>query len=109
MLSEGGSFYAQFGERAKRLPGDAKAAPHFVVVRSENARFFAKVSPIWRHYSLFSDGNAESMRGALPCGGGGGAGVGLCSCGVHKFRAGGGRLRERDTKNPPNGDGLFGG
>ena len=40
MLSKGGSFCAQFDKRAKRLPGDAKASPHFVVVRSENARPF---------------------------------------------------------------------
>lgn len=72
MLSEGGSFCAQFGEREKRLPGGAEASPHVVVVRSENAGLFAKVSPIWRRYSLISDGNAESMRDALPCGGGAG-------------------------------------
>ena len=108
MLSKGGSFCAQFDKRAKRLPGDAKASPHFVVVRSENAGLFSKVSPIWRYGSLFSDGNAESgcgcsaMRRAR-------AGVGLCLCGVRKFRAGGGRLWGRETKNPPNGDGLFGG
>ena len=92
MLSEGGSFCALFGERAKRLPGGAKASPHVVVVRCENAGLFAKGFPIWRHCSLFSDGNAESMRGALPCGGGRGAGVVLCPCGVRKFRA-----RRRET------------
>ena len=54
--------------------------------------FFAKVSPIWRHCSLSSDGNAESMRGALPCGGGRRAGVVLCPWGVRKFRA-----RRRET------------
>lgn len=97
MLSEGGSFCAQFGERAKRLPGGAKVSPHLVVVRSENARFFAKVSPIWRHYSLFSDGNAESMRGALPCGGGGGADVVLCPWGVRKFHT-----RRRETVGEEN-------
>ena len=88
MLSEGGSFCAHFGERAVRWRGGAKTSPYFVVVRSENARFFAKVSPIWRHYSLFSDGNAESMRDAPQCGGGRGAGVVLCPWGVRKFRAG---------------------
>ena len=109
MLSEGGSFCAQFGERAKRLPGGAKASPHFVVVRSENARFFAKVSPIWRHCSLFSDGNAESMCDALSCGGGRGRVLSCARAACANFARGGGRLRERDTKNPPNGGGLFGG
>ena len=109
MLSGGGSFCAQFGERAKRLPGGAEASPHVVVVRCENAGLFAKVSPIWRHCSLSSDGNVESMRGALPCGGGRRVGVVLCPWGVRKFRA-----RRRETagegyKNPPNGDGQFGG
>ena len=42
MLSEGGSFCAQFGERAKILPGDAKVSPYLVVVRIENAGLFAK-------------------------------------------------------------------
>ena len=45
MLSKGGSFCAQFDKRAKRLPGDAKASPHFVVVRSENARPFRENLP----------------------------------------------------------------
>lgn len=109
MLSEGGSFCAHFGEREKRLPGGAEASPHLVVVRRENVGLFAKVSPIWRHCSLFSDGNAESMRDALPCGGGRGR-VLSCACAAcANFARGGGRLRERDTKNPPNGDGPFGG
>lgn len=109
MLSEGGSFCAHFGERAVRWRGGAKTSPHFVVVRSENARFFAKVSPIWRHYSLFSDGNAESMCDALSCGGGRGRMLSCARAACANFARGGGRLRERDTKNPPNGDGLFGG
>ena len=88
MLSERGSFCAQFGERAKRLPGDAKVSPYLVVVRIENAGLFSKVSPIWRYGSLFSDGNAESMCDALSCGGGRGAGVVLYLWGVRKFRAG---------------------
>ena len=46
MLSGGGSFCAQFGERAKRLPGGAEAAPHVVVVRCENAGLFAKTNII---------------------------------------------------------------
>lgn len=109
MLSEGGSFYAQFGERAKRLPGGAEASPHLVVVRRENAGLFAKVSPIWCHCSPFSDGNAESMRGALPCGGGRGRVLACARAACANFARGGGRLWGRDTKNPPNGDGRFGG
>ena len=109
MLSEGGSFCAQFGEREKRLPGNAKASPHLVVVRRENAGLFAKVSPIWRYCSPFSDGNAESMRDALPCGGGFGRVLACARAACANFARGRGRLRETDTKNPPNGDGLFGG
>lgn len=109
MLSEGGSFCAQFGERAKSLPGDSKALPHVVVVCCENAGLFSKVSPIWRYGSLFSDGNAESMRGALPCGGGRGRVLACARAACTNFARGGGRLWERDTKNPPNGGGQFGG
>lgn len=78
--------------KSEEIARGAEASPHVVVVCCENAGLFSKVSPIWRYGSLFSDGNAESMRGALPCGGGHGAGVVLCPWGVHKFRA-----RRRET------------
>ena len=109
MLSEGGSFCAQFGERAKRLPGDAKVSPYLVVVRIENAGLFAKVSPIWRYCSPFSDGNAESMCDALSCGGGRGRVLSCARAACANFARGGGRLRGGAQKNPPNGDGRFGG